>query len=59
MGQFGPDRWPIVETAQNLFARGNLVVIAGTLQYGFRENEAFAISMSGCQGYVDRLYVEV
>lgn len=59
MGQFGPDKWPIVETAQNLIARGNLMVIAGTLRYGFRKKEVFAISMSGCQGYVDHLYVEV
>lgn len=59
MEQFGPDRWPIIETAQNLVARGSLVVRAGTLRYGFRENEAFVISMSGCQGYVDCLYIEV
>ena len=59
MGQFGPDGWPIIETAQNFVARGSFVVMAGTLRYGFGENEVFAISMSGCQCYVDRLYVEV
>ena len=59
MGHFGPDRRIIVETVQRLVARGNLVVTAGTLRYGFREKEAFALFMSGCQGYLDRLYVEV
>jgi len=59
MGQFGPDRWPITETAQNLVARGSFVVMAGTLRYGFRENEASAVSVSGCWGYVDGLYLEV